>query len=486
MSNNTSLRTVVLPLDALRSMARPQSEAAAAPEAASAVSGEEGDALQRPDWPKGLVLLPQHFEAQDLYHERRTAFALGLLYDRPWGIADLALNADAIDAGEIAVRRFEGIFPDGTPVALAGAGRANALERSSAAAHRGRASADGYRGTPRPVAGLALVDGGVGSREPRRFARRSTTRIELGSGQNPAPVPWLHPNVRILFEGEPVEEHAVLRIGRLVRAAKGRAALDPSFIPPVLRLRASPALQALLDGLEQRLQQTRSAVAAQRREGHESTTSDAARTVLLMMLGRMIPRVSHLLGSNAHPRDAYRALAELAGALSPFGAEGTFAVPAFDFLELSATFAALSEQIHQVLASITAARYRSVPLARHDEYLRWADLREPGIFGKQFVLAIRGGDPARLRLEVPLVAKVGASERIGALVSAALSGVPLVAEPHRPAGLDVPPQTVCFRLEQQGDHWDEVMRRGSLAIYLPEPHHRSEVTLFVRERGILE
>ncbi len=485
MADNAPPRTVALPLDMLRNLARTPTAPVPSPDGQVAHADEEAYALHKPDWPKGLELQPQHFEAQDAYHERRGAFGFGLLFDQPWGIADLTLNLEAIEAGEIALRRFEGIFPDGTPVSLTGTAGSNALARSFDAALRGREQADVYLGLLRQVPGRPMIEGGDGSSEPRRFSRRASARFELGSGQNPVPVPWLRPNVRILFDDEPVEEHSVLRVARLLRA-KGRAVLDTKFVPPVLRLRSSAALLAILEALEQRLVETRSAIAGQRREGHEATRSDAARTVLLMMLGRTIPRVTDLLGSNVHPREAYGALAELVGALSPFGLEGSFSVPRFDFLELGATFDGLAAQIHEILASITAARYRAVPLARHDEYLRWADLREPGIFNKEFLIAIRGGDPSRLRLEVPLAAKVGASEHIVTLVNAALPGVALTAEPHRPAGLDVPPQTVCFRLDQQGDHWDQIVRRGNLGIYLPEPHHRSEIALFVKERGVLE
>ena len=481
MANKTSLETIALPRPA-----RTPNPAIPTSTPAVGVSDDEAYALHKPDWPKGLALKSQHFEAQDAYHERRTAFVLGLLFDHPWGVADLVLNGDAIEAGEIAIRRFDAIFPDGTPVSIGGGGGSNALARSFEAALKARESADVYLGFLREVPGRPMIDGTDGSTASRRFARQSTLRTELGTGQNAVAVPWLRPNVRILFEGELLEEYSALRVARLLRTPKGKAVLDPKFAPPVLRVRASHALQQILQGLEQRLVATRTALALQRREGHESTKADTARAVLLMMLGRLTPRVSDLLGTNVHPREAYSALAELVGALSPFGAQGSFTIPRFDFLELGETFDAIATQIDQVLASITASRYRAVPLVKHDEFLRWADLREPGILGKQFLLTIRAGDPTRLRLEVPRVAKVGASERIGALLSAALSGVTLTAEPHRPPGLDVPAQAVCFRLEQQGDHWEEVMRRGTLAIYLPEPHQRGEVSLFVKEPGVLE
>jgi type VI secretion system protein ImpJ len=486
MTNKTTPQTVSLPLEALRGRAARSTSAANPASPARVPNDDDVYALHKPDWPKGLQLLPQHFEAQVVYHERRMAFALGLLFDHPWGIADVALNSDAIQAGEIAVRRFEGIFPDGTPVSIGGVAGSNALARSFEAALRARESADVYLGLLREVPERPMIDGSDGSTDPRRFARRSTTRPELGTGQNGAAVPWLRPNIRILFEGEPVEEYSVLRIARLLRAPKGRAVLDRKFVPSVTRIRASPGLQEILQGIEQRIVETRTALASQRREGQESTKSDAARAVLLMMLGRMVPRVSDLLGLNVHPREAYSALAELVGALSPFGAEGTFTIPRFDFLELGATFDAIATQVHQILASITASRYRAVPLTRQDEFLRWTALREPGIFGKEFLLTIGASDPTRFRLHVPLVAKVGAYEHIGSLISAAVPGVALTAEQRRPAGLDLPAQTVCFRLEQQGEHWDEVMRRGSLGVYLPEPYQHGDVALFVKERGILE
>lgn len=503
MANKTSPPTVALNtgnggnLDKLETLnsARPSWGPASAmsvpnPGPASGVASSRADddayAVRKPHWPKGLALMPHHFEAQDAYHERRTAAALGLIFDQPWGVADLAMNDDSFQAGEIAITRFAGIFPDGTPVSIRGSAGANVLARSFESALRSRETADVYLGVLREMPGRPMVDGAEAVAESRRFARGTAVRPELATGSNPQPVPWLRPNVRILFEGEAVEEYSVLRIARLVRARQGRPVLHRKLVPPVLRLRASPVLQDILQGLEQRLGETRTALAAQRREGQESSKSDAARIVLLMMLGRLGPRVADVLASNVHPREAYTVLAELAGALSPFAPDPTLTIPRFDFFELGTTFDGLAGQIHKVLASITASRYRAVPLTRHDEFLRWADLREPGIFSKQFLLAVNGGDPSRLRLEIPVVAKVAASERIGALINAALAGVTVIPEPHRPPGLEVPPQSVCFRFEQQGDHWDEVVRRGTLGIYLPEPHQRAEISLFVKERGVLE
>ncbi len=429
---------------------------------------------------------PHHYESQDAYHERRAAFALGLLFDQPWGISDLDLNSDSLQAGEVGIRRFEGIFPDGTPLSISGVAGANVLQRSFEATLRQKSTVDVFLGIVRQVPGKALVDAADGSTEPRRFARRLATRPELETGQNPGSVPWLRPNVRILFEGEAVEEYAVLRIGQLLKGPNGKVVYTRKIVPPVLRIQASAVLRDMLQELHQRLVETRDALVARRPEGHESTASDAARVVLRMMLGRAVPRVADLhQGHNVHPRQAYSALVEIVGALAPFGTQATVTIPPFDILRLGPTFADLTKHAHDILASITASRYRAIPLnKRAIDGVRFGDLHEPGIFSKDFVIAVRGSDPARLRMELPHFAKVAALDVLGALLNNALGGIGIAAI-SRPAGLEVPPQTVCFRLDQHGDQWEELVRRGTIAIHLPEAYKDSDVTLHIKEPGAL-
>lgn len=451
---------------------------------------DEVYAIEKPAWPLGLAMQPHHLEAQDAYHERRTTLTVKLVVDQSWGIDKLDLDHEALPAGEVAIRRFVGIFPDGTLLSLSGVAGESALQRSyetalREAAQRDRKTVDVFLGVPREMPGKPLVDAADGSTEPRRYARRISTRPELETGENPAPVPWLRPNVRILFEGEPTEAYSVLRIAQLFLGPNGRVVYTRKIVPAVLRVGASSVLRDLLQDVHQRLVETCAALAGQRRGGNEMTVSDAARAVLLGELGGVIPRMARLLDADVSPGAAYQTLAALAGRLAAYGKAGAATVPRFDLLQLGSVFGDLSKQMLDVLAVLTAARFREIPLARRPDGLRLAELHEPGLMGKDFVLTVRGGDPARLRVEVPLVAKLAAMELLGPILNAAAKGIPLVAE-TRPAGLDVPPQTVCFRVERRSEQWEELVRRGTLAIYLPEEHRGLDVGLFVKEPGVLE
>jgi type VI secretion system protein ImpJ len=331
-----------------------------------------------------------------------------------------------------------------------------------------------------------MIDGAEAGPLPLRFAREASMVPEYGTGQNPVSVPWLRPNVRILFDGDAFDDYSVLPLARIVRLPNGRAALDERYVPPVLRTHASPFLVALFQQLESSISATHSALAAQRREGADMTRSDAARIVLLMLLGRALPRVADLLRSNTHPRDAYRVVSELVGGLSAIGTAGAVAIPPFNHMELGATFEALTTSALDVLEAVAAPRYRAIQVRAFDRNVRRVELREPGIFGKQFVVVVAGEDAVRIRSELSRSAKVGPDDRISTLISSAVAGIGLVPESRRPTGLAVPPGAVCFSLVQQGPLWDEVVMKGSLTFFLPDAFSGAELSLFVREPGVLE
>jgi hypothetical protein len=101
--------TVVVPIDALTpTRSRPLS-------AGRAPADDRIFTIAKPHWHRGLALMPQHFEAQDRYHEQRLNVCLDLVFDHPWGIAELSLRTDSIESGELVVQRLSAVLPDRRP-----------------------------------------------------------------------------------------------------------------------------------------------------------------------------------------------------------------------------------------------------------------------------------------------------------------------------------------------------------------------------------
>src|SRR6185436_13735342 len=69
--------------------------------------------LQPVLWTKGVLLSPQHLQAQDRYHDDALAFQLGAMTFCPWGFSRLTFDREALTGGTLVVTTAAGRFPDG-------------------------------------------------------------------------------------------------------------------------------------------------------------------------------------------------------------------------------------------------------------------------------------------------------------------------------------------------------------------------------------
>src|SRR5579875_2599268 len=69
--------------------------------------------LQPVIWAKGTFLSPQHLQAQDVFHEDLLQFRTDALNFSPWGFRTLTISREALAAGDLAIDKASGIFPDG-------------------------------------------------------------------------------------------------------------------------------------------------------------------------------------------------------------------------------------------------------------------------------------------------------------------------------------------------------------------------------------
>ena len=438
--------------------------------------------LSKPDWAQGLKLTGQHFQAQDRYHEDLVHFGMRMAFDQPWGVSQILIDEESVAAGQIHLRRLDAILPDGTPI-LAGGAHGTVIPPRSFERHlRGRPSLDVYAALPTEVPGTPMV--GTSSDGRHRYIHEEAIVANYNTGRNPLPVPWARPNPRLVFEDESLDGSTAIRIARLLMA-EGRARLDPHFVPPVLRVQASPSLQASLRAIEKSALAATAVVGEVRATGADMTGSDAARLLLAATLGRFLPALQGLLASEgAHPRDAYRVIAALVGSVSAFAPAGATQIPSFDYLDLRATFGALEARARELLDSLSGPTHRAIAMSRYDDNVSHGQLREQGIFGKEFLLVVAGADPASLHANVPRAAKVAAWEEIGEVVQRHLVGVPLLPELRRPHGLDLPPLAACFRLDKRAPAWASVVKHGSISVYLPAGYTQLQTSLIAQERGV--
>jgi type VI secretion system protein ImpJ len=423
---------------------------------------------QKPHWPVDLVLTTHVFQFQDRYHEDLVAERFEAMFSYSWGVSELEWDLPSLGAGELSLRRLRAILPDGTPVAV----DARDAETCPPLSVRDIAP-DGslvvYLATPRTGSRSSGADSITS-----RYVKERTLVPDYANGSAPAELEWLRPRLSLLREGERLDAYTVLQCARVVRSAAGALSLDLSFVPPVLSVGASTFLD-----LE--LRRALDALASQRlalRRLPSRDGGDGVRKWLISLMSGFVPRLADVIEQRAHPHDAYLVLSEIVGALASFTQQGDAPIPPFDFVHLGPVFANLFAAFHGILEALGAEQYRKIALRVSDAVTLYAELKEPGIFRKDFYLSVLGDDPERLRIEAPAKFKIASWSDLARVISTHSKGVTLRLEHVPPPSLPDVPGAVYFLLEKS-EAFTPIYKTGELGIHHGGLPGVREIALYV-------
>lgn len=439
-------------------------------------------------WSEGLLMMPQHLQQQDGYHERLATRLLRAASPYGWGVSRLELDPAALQAGQVRVQAFDGVLADGLPVAF----DREDPERPPARPFEQLKPTDKvlevYLALPREregnanYAGLATASPGSA---PARFKVSSRSVLDLVSLQGAATVAFAHPNFLLLFGGEARDDYETLKIAEVVRLSSGTCALEEGFIPSCLRVGASPGLCAKLRRLLAALTaKQRELVAGQRQPeagNVEFGPSDIARGLQLLGLNQVIPLVTHLVDEpDTPPLQAYLALVQVAGLLCTFTPGGdSSTLPKFQFSDLRGTFEPLVERIETMLGVVARARYLSVPLEARKDGLYLGSLKDERLSRcTQFILAVSSNLPEEQIGEVlPRLCRVASLSEIQHLFQAAAPGMALALTHRPPSEIPLRPGVVYFQLPTTDPYWKGIASERTIAIFLPPPFEPSHTRL---------
>jgi type VI secretion system protein ImpJ len=339
-----------------------------------------------------------------------------------------------------------------------------------------KASLGVYLGVPVTRAGglaTALQPGSDG--RVTRYQRRSTTVTDENTASNEREVAVAAKTLRILFEGEPLDDFETIKIAELVRNSAGKYALSETYVPPCLYMSASPRLSSILRRVFEIISAKSSDLSAQRRQRAaglvEFTMSEAANFWFLHTVNAYIPALAHFHNlPDAHPERVYLILAQLAGELFTFAGEGhPKDLPAYHHDNPGESFAAMEKRITDLMGTIIPTRCTPIPLERTRESLFTGRLRDDRIVeASQLYLAVMAEVPEdKIIREIPLKAKISSQDKVDQLIAAALRGLPLRHLPTPPAEIPVQPGRQYFSLDKAGDHWEAVKKSRSISFYVP-------------------
>lgn len=444
-------------------------------------------------WTKGVLLNPQHLQAQDRYLEDKLGFHFSALTHAPWGFVELEMDDEALAGGEVRLERAAGLLPDG-------------LVFDIPAADDGPAPR-GLKSHWRPdqtamlvqlaIPGLRVGGRNVATEADDRSARFSTQVLAMpdeNTGRAEKDILVTRKNFRLLLERESVEGSTAVPVARILKSEAGELRFDPDFVPPVIDISASRYLLSVTKRLVEILAAKSEELSSMRRQQNRSLAefgrSDVGHFWLLYTVNTHLPILRHLYEARktpegspgrgrarrGHPVDLYRVLTELSGTLMTFSPSlHPRDLPAYDHLQLSETFASLDETLRELLETAIPSNCVTLPLEPDGKRI-WATSldEEREREAVQAYLAVDADmDQARLIEKVPDLVKVGSRDQIRELLNQALPGVGLTHQPSPPDSLTVKMGCQYFRLEASGPRWASILQTRTLAAWvaseIPDP-----------------
>jgi type VI secretion system protein ImpJ len=454
-------------------------------------------------WQEGMYLAPHHFQAQRRHFEEGVALALQSLVPFGWGVAGASLDEEALRNGTLALRDARGILPDGTPFAIPEGDEPPAPTPLADRFSPTRESQLVCLVLPawRSDAANVGTNGDAAAARWRAVAREVVDEV---SGVDAVAVEFAAKNLRLALDDEVQPGDVALPLARVRRDGAGRFAVDPTFIPPCLRIDASPRLLALLHSMVGMLEAKGAALAATVSAagslGAASAAAAAAGVPVAYAGNEVAARwmlhavrsaeapLRHLLATRAaHPERLWDSLSRLAGALCTFSLTAQAReLPTYQHDDLAGCFGALERHVRQHLDVVVASRVVVMPLTRSTETLHVTPVGDPRCFqhGARWFLAVRSSvGPAETAARVPVLAKACASKFVLELVRRAFPGLPLEHLPAPPPTLAPRPDRTYFAITLGGPCEKALQESHEFGVYVPDgiPDATLELAVMVPE-----
>ncbi len=446
--------------------------------------------LSRVVWSEGMHLSPQHFQMQSRYFEDSLWFLNGALRSYPWGLLSFALDADAARNGLAVVRYASGIFPDGLPFEIPDSDPAPAalslrelfspvdseiLLYLSVPGRRNSGADTDLGAAPGGDQGGSVGGGNVGGGTAARYSTEERVLRDETISDDEYPVMLGRKNLQLLGPAGRRATDVTMPVARVFRDGNGGFSVDPTFLPPLLRIGAVEdllrRLKRLADGLESRITTTRRGKKVGGRFEAGTSALDVSSYWFLHALCSALPALrSQLATRSGHPEEMYGILAELAGSLCTFALESNPAsIPAYDHLGMNRVMTELEEHINRHLEYVVSSNTVTLNFGQPEQYVYVAAVEDERCLRRsRWVFGIRSdvGESALMRA-VPTLTKICSGEGVVKLVQRALQGLELQHLPVPPTALAAQADMQYFAVVQAGPCWQHILATRQVGVYLP-------------------
>lgn len=420
-------------------------------------------------WSEGLFLQPQHFQQQERYFERYVETRCQPLTPNSWGFTEVEFERDLLTIGKFALRRVAGVFPDGTPF------RMPEDDPLPPPMDIGPDVRDQVLSLAVPLRRSGELDIGRGGEQDdlmRYEMRQLETRNIASNTGDSALLEVAALRTRFLLQSDASHAYASVPLAQIVECrADKQIVLDESFIPTVMHTRTAVRLATLTTELLGLFHQRGEALGGRVIATGRGEAAGFGDFLMLQTINRYEPLLAHYADSGAlHPEELYQVCTSAAGELSTFThpSKRPPRFPGYRHDRLRESFdpviAALRDSLNQVLPQVAVP----IPLEPRKFGTSLAIVTDLTLFNTAtFVLAARADlPPEELRRRFPSQLRIGPAEKIGALVTSGLRGVPVHAMPVAPRQIPYHAGFAYFELDQTDELWGQLKTSGGVAVHV--------------------
>jgi type VI secretion system protein ImpJ len=429
---------------------------------------------QRVVWSEGLLMAPQHLQQLDIYHERLLAHRVDAVSALSWGVHGVEFDQRALSTGQLVLTRFRGVLPDGAVLDLdAGDGEMPPMRTVAEHFPHSQRALDVYLTLAQEREGINNF-GLDSDRSVRyRIARRAVR--DITAPQHSTELPFGQRNFVLMFGDETLEDYVGIKVAEIVRDDTGGYLIAEPYIPPCVRVDASPFLMGALRRLLQYMMTRYQTLAESRRQSSaatiEFTATDVTRFLLLNTIGGFVPPLQHMADAgDLPPRTVYLVLTQLAGQLCTFSPDADPArLPKFVYTDLRSTFEELFARIIALLHATAGEDYLAIPLDGQDDGMHLSKLEDDRLIQcDRFLLSVKTDLPEKqVASQLPHLAKVASWEDIHSILSAATPGSPVEVSYRPPPEIPIKSGLVYFTVSIDNSFWRKIILERCIAVYLP-------------------
>ncbi|MFH1097766.1 MAG: type VI secretion system baseplate subunit TssK [Candidatus Desantisbacteria bacterium] len=430
--------------------------------------------LPKVNWSEGMFLRPHHLQTASRYFSSSLSMEINQIQSYAWGIISLQISEAELENFSFAIKSARLKMRDGSFVSVPDNTDVEPREMKEFL-NKADGSLDVFFALPRlrdKSLNTLPLDKKIESGYDPRYITHLYKVTDENTGENPQEIETKKLNGKIFFSGENVTGYETIKIARVIRSGDSRniPVLSTEFFPPALELKAFSPLDKLCQDVYHRLAAKNRMLIAQVTGGNISFSGNIADAIQIMLkiqttssfaaIIRQLIETPHL-----HPYIIYLEFCRLAGELSIFGKNMEFSdIPFYDQDQLGVCFKGLCEQINQLLEQVISTVYNKVEFKEKNNRLECELKEEWATTGMEFYLGVESDYEEDIVFNKLERVKLGAVRDIPSFTAQRLPGLEKQRLRRIPPGLPDSNNTYYWRISQEGELWNNVLKDKIIAI----------------------